>query len=147
MEQEEIEKLQAENAKLTVENQQLKNEKEKADFQAGTFKKQVEEYASTLNNLTLNKQPEIEPEKQIEASLKKMYSGKLSNYEFIVEADKLNNAYEKMNEGDPTAKPLFSKNFKAMTKQVIEEVQNAGAEKNKKLSNAIVNNHLVGVIN
>lgn len=147
MEQEEIEKLQEENAKLTVENQQLKNDKEKAEFKAGTYQKQVKEYADTLNNLTLQKEPEIDPEEQIKKSLNKIYNGKLTNYEFVAEINKLNDAYEKYTEGDPTAKPLFSKNFKSMTKEIVNEVKNAGAEKNKKVSNAIINNHLIGIQN
>lgn len=73
MEEEEIKKLQEENAKLVVENQQLKNEKDKALFKADTYKKQVEEYANTLNNLQLKNEPEKNPEEEIDEAIKNIF--------------------------------------------------------------------------
>ena len=73
MENEEIEKLQEENAKLTVELQTAKAEKEKAEFRAETYKKQVEEYSNALNNLQFGKEPEKNPEEEINKSIKKIF--------------------------------------------------------------------------
>lgn len=70
---------------------------------------------------------------------------KLTNYEFLKECKRINENYKKVNDGNPNATPLFSDNFVKFLDECIKEVEDSGATKNKKVSNAIINNHLRGL--
>ena len=72
----------------------------------------------------------------------------LRNYEFLVECKNINDNYKNSDEfKENGSQPLFTPNFEKFLDESIEEVKNAGAEKNPKVANAIINNHLKGINN
>lgn len=72
MENEEIEKLQNDYAKLKVDFDNLTNEKSKVDFENSTLKKQVSEYSDTLKHLSVKNEQQINVREELNKLVKEI---------------------------------------------------------------------------